>query len=158
MRGHQLKVDVVAPMQPDVTKSGTLSFLDNAVSTQAGSVLLRATIPNCGRYLWPGQYVKVELTLQTLKGAVVVPSQTVQLGAKGPYIFVVTARNTVKQWLVTQGVRYGDWVVVTDGLKVGETVVVEGQLTIRNGTSVNPSPYQMSAPTGSPSRDRRPIS
>jgi multidrug efflux system membrane fusion protein len=142
MPGNQLSVDVVAPTQPDVTKSGTLTFLDNAVSAQAGTVLLRATIPNSDHYLWPGQYVKVALTLQILKGAVVVPSQTIQVGAKGSYLFVLRADNTVEQRLVTQGVRYRDFVVVADGLKPDETVVVEGQLTIGNGAKVNPSPYR----------------
>jgi membrane fusion protein, multidrug efflux system len=149
MPSNQLSVDVVAPTQPDVTKSGTLTFLDNAVSTQAGTVLLRATIPNGDHYLWPGQYVKVALTLQTLKEAVVVPSQTIQLGGKGPYLFVVKTDNTVEQRLVTQGVRYRDFVVVADGLKADETVVVEGQLTIGNGAKVNPSPYRVGTPTPS---------
>jgi multidrug efflux system membrane fusion protein len=151
MPGNQLSVDVIAPAQPDITKSGTLTFLDNAVSAQAGTVLLRATIPNSDHYLWPGQYVKVALTLQVLKGAIVVPSQTIQLGGKGPYLFVVKPDNTVEQRLVTQGVRYRDSVVVTDGLKADETVVVEGQLTIGNGAKVNPSPYRLGAPGGSPS-------
>ena len=151
MPGNQLNVDVVAPTQPDVTKSGALTFLDNAVSTQAGTVLLRATIPNSDHYLWPGQYVKVALTLQILKGAVVVPSQTIQLGGKGPYLFVVKPDNTAEQRLVTQGVRYRDLVVVADGLKADETVVVEGQLTIGNGAKVNPSPYRSGIPGGSPS-------
>lgn len=142
MPGNQLSVDVVAPTQPDVTKSGTLTFLDNAVSAQAGTVLLRGTVPNGDHYLWPGQYVKVALTLQTLKGAVVVPSQTIQVGAKGPYLFVLRADNTVEQRLVTQGVRYREFVVVATGLKADETVVVEGQLTIGNGAKVNPSPYR----------------
>jgi multidrug efflux system membrane fusion protein len=151
MPGNQLNVDVIAPSQPDITKSGTLTFLDNVVSAQAGTVLLRATIPNSEHYLWPGQYVKVALTLQVLKGAIIVPSQTIQLGAKGSYLFVVKPDNTVEQRLVTQGVRYRDSVVVTDGLKADETVVVEGQLTIGNGAKVNPSPYRSSAPGGSPS-------
>ena len=142
MPGNQLSVGVVAPTQPDVTKSGTLTFLDNAVSAQAGTVLLRGTVPNGDHYLWPGQYVKVALTLQTLKGAVVVPSQTIQVGAKGPYLFVLRADNTVEQRLVTQGVRYREFVVVATGLKADETVVVEGQLTIGNGAKVNPSPYR----------------
>jgi multidrug efflux system membrane fusion protein len=150
MPGNQLSVDVVTPTQPDVTKSGILTFLDNAVSTQAGTVLLRATVPNSDHYLWPGQYVKVALTLQTLKAAVVVPSQTIQLGAKGPYLFVVRPDNTVEQRVVTQGVRYQDLVVVADGLKADETVVVEGQLTIGNGAKVNPSPYRGGMPSGSP--------
>ncbi len=151
MPGNQLNVDVVAPTQSDVTKSGALTFLDNAVSPQAGTVLLRATIPNGDHYLWPGQYVKVALTLQTLKGAVVVPSQTIQMGAKGPYLFVVRTDNTVEQRLVTQGVRYRDFVVVAEGLKADETVVVEGQLTIGNGAKVNPAPYRGGTPGGSPS-------
>ncbi len=151
MPGNQLNVDVVTPTQPDVTKSGALTFLDNAVSAQAGTVLLRATIPNSDHYLWPGQYVKVALTLQTLKGAVVVPSQTIQMGAKGTYLFVVTADNTVEQRLVSQGVRYRDFVVVAEGLKADETVVVEGQLTIGNGAKVNPAPYRGGIPGGSPS-------
>jgi len=151
MPGNQLNVDVVAPTQPDVTKSGALTFLDNAVSAQAGTVLLRATIPNSDHYLWPGQYVKVALTLQTLKGAVVVPSQTIQMGAKGPYLFVVRPDNTVEQRIVTQGVRYRDFVVVAEGLKADETVVVEGQLTIGNGAKVNPAPYRGGIPAGSPS-------
>jgi membrane fusion protein, multidrug efflux system len=149
MPGNQLGVDVIAPAQPEVTKSGTLSFLDNAVSAQAGTVLLRATIPNRDHYLWPGQYVKVALTLQVLKGAIVVPSQTIQLGGKGSYLFVVRSDNTVEQRFVNQGVRYRDLVVVPDGLKADETVVVEGQLTISNGAKVSPSPYQ--TPAGSPS-------
>ncbi|HXM29682.1 MAG TPA: efflux RND transporter periplasmic adaptor subunit [Chthoniobacterales bacterium] len=151
MPGNQLNVDVVTPTQPDVTKSGALTFLDNAVSAQAGTVLLRATIPNSDHYLWPGQYVKVALTLQTLKGTVVVPSQTIQMGAKGTYLFVVTADNTVEQRLVSQGVRYRDFVVVAEGLKADETVVVEGQLTIGNGAKVNPAPYRGGIPGGSPS-------
>lgn len=149
MPGNQLGVDVIAPAQPEVTKSGALSFLDNAVSAQAGTVLLRATIPNRDHYLWPGQYVKVALTLQVLKGAIVVPSQAIQLGGKGSYLFVVRPDNTVEQRFVNQGVRYRDLVVVPDGLKADETVVVEGQLTISNGARVNPSPYQ--TPAGSPS-------
>jgi membrane fusion protein, multidrug efflux system len=150
MPGNQLSVDVIAPSQPDITKSGTLTFLDNTVSAQAGTVLLRATIPNSDHYLWPGQYVKVALTLQVLKGAVVVPSQTIQLGGKGSYLFVVRSDNTVEQRLVSPGVRYRDLVVVTDGLKAEETVVVEGQVTIGNGAAVHPSPYQTGTPAGSP--------
>jgi multidrug efflux system membrane fusion protein len=151
MPGNQLNVDVIVPSRPDLPKSGMLNFLDNTVSAQAGTVLLRATIPNGDHYLWPGQYVKVALTLQILKGAVVVPSQTIQMGAKGPYLFVLKPDNTVEQRLVTQGVRYGDFVVVADGLKADETVVVEGQLTIGNGAKVNPSPYRVGPPNGSPS-------
>jgi multidrug efflux system membrane fusion protein len=145
-QGDALKVDVVTPSRPDVARTGALSFLDNSVSNQSGTAMLRATIPNADRYLWPGQYVNVTLTLQTLKDAPVVPSQTVQMGGKGTYLFAVTADNTVEQRQVTQGVRYQDLVVVSQGVKPGETVVVEGQLALGNGMKVNPKEY----PSGTP--------
>jgi multidrug efflux system membrane fusion protein len=145
--GNPLKVDVTAPSRPDIAKVGDLSFFDNSVSSQAGTVLLRATVPNEDRYLWPGQYVNVALTLQVLKDALVVPSQTVQLGSKGPYLFVVKPDNTVEQRLVPQGVRYQDRVVVPQGVEVGETVVVEGQIALANGTKVNPKEYAVPSPT-----------
>ncbi|HEX4200765.1 MAG TPA: hypothetical protein VHY59_04550, partial [Chthoniobacterales bacterium] len=118
-----------------------------SVSPQAGTVLLRATVPNEDRYLWPGQYVNVTLTLQVLKDALVVPNQTVQLGSKGPYLFVVKPDNTVEQRLVSQGVRYQDLVAVPEGVQAGETVVVEGQITLANGTKVNPKEYPSATPT-----------
>ena len=143
---NSLEVEVIAPSRPEIAKAGKLSFFDNTVSSQAGTVLLRATVPNEERYLWPGQYVNVTLTLQVLKDALVVPAQTVQLGGKGPYLFVVKPDNTVEQRLVPQGVRYQDLVVVPEGVQAGETVVVEGQITLANGTKVNPKEYPSATP------------
>ncbi|MBV8814075.1 MAG: efflux RND transporter periplasmic adaptor subunit, partial [Verrucomicrobia bacterium] len=137
-QGGSLEVSVATPSRPEITKTGKLTFFDNTVSTQAGTVLLRATIPNPDRYLWPGQYLNVALTLQILKDALVVPSQTVQIGGKGTYLFSVKPDNTAEQRLVTQGVRYGDLVVVSDGVKAGETVVVEGQIALADGSKVVP--------------------
>ena len=149
-RGKPLKVDVISPSRPDIAKTGKLSFFDNSVSPQAGTVLLRATVPNDDRYLWPGQYVNVTLTLQTLKDALVVPSQTVQFGGKGTYLFVVKSDNTVEQRLVPQGVKYQDLVVVPQGVQAGETVVVEGQIALANGSKVNPKDYPSASPTPQP--------
>jgi membrane fusion protein, multidrug efflux system len=146
---NPLKVEVIAPSRPEIAKAGKLSFFDNTVSPQAGTVLLRATVPNEDRYLWPGQYVNVTLTLQVLKDALVVPSQTVQLGGKGTYLFVVKPDNTVEQRLVPQGVRYQDLVVVPQGVQAGETVVVEGQIALANGTKVNPKEYPSASPNPS---------
>jgi len=149
-QGRTLNVDLATPSRPDIVKTGKLSFLDNSVSTQSGTALLRATIPNQDRYLWPGQYVNVTLTLQILKDALVVPSQTVQLGGKGTYLFAVKPEDTVEQRLVTQGVRYQDLVVVSQGVKPGETVVVEGQLALGNGMRVNPKEYPSATPAPPP--------
>jgi membrane fusion protein, multidrug efflux system len=148
--GHPLTVEVIAPGRPDIAKTGKLSFFDNSVSTQAGTVLLRATIPNEDRYLWPGQYVNVALTLRVLKDALVVPSETVQLGSKGTYLFVVKPDDTVEQRSVPQGVKYKDLVVVPQGVQAGESVVVEGQIALADGTKVNPKEYPMPSPAPVP--------
>lgn len=145
-QGAALSVDVVEPSRPDIIKAGELSMLDNSVSAQSGTALLRATIPNKDRYLWPGQYVNVTLTLQILKDALVVPNQTVQIGGKGAYLFTVKPDDTVEQRLVSQGVRYQDLVVVSEGVSAGETVVVEGQLALGNGMKVNPKEYPSATP------------
>ena len=102
--------------------------------------------------MWPGQYVNVTLTLRILKDVPVVPSQTVQMGGKGTYLFTVKPDNTVEQRLVTQGVRYQDLVVVSHGVKPGETVVVDGQLALGNGMKVNPKEYPSGTPVPPPSR------
>jgi multidrug efflux system membrane fusion protein len=150
MAANRLTVDVTTPSKPEVAKQGSLSFLDNSVSTQAGTVLLRATIPNPDRYLWPGQYVNVALTLQVLKDALVVPNQTVQIGGKGEYLFAVKPDNTVEQRQVKQGVRYRELAVVSEGVRAGDTVVVEGQLALNNGMKVNPMPYRSGTQTVQP--------
>jgi membrane fusion protein, multidrug efflux system len=141
MAGNQPLVEVTTPSKPEDVRQGTLSFLDNSVSSQAGTVLLRATIPNADRYLWPGQYVNVSLTLQVLKGALVVPNQTVQMGGNGDYLFAVNAENSVEQRQIKQGARYKELVIISKGVSAGDTVVVEGQLALSNGAKVNPSPY-----------------
>jgi multidrug efflux system membrane fusion protein len=150
MRLNQLAVEVTAPSKPEVVKEGSLTFLDNSVSTQAGTVLLRATIPNPDRYLWPGQYVNVALTLQVLKNALIVPNQAVQIGGKGDYLFALKADNMVEQRLVKQGARYRESVVISDGVSVDDTVVVEGQLALNNGMKVNPMPYHSGTQTVRP--------
>ena len=150
MSRGRLRVEVATPSKPEVIKEGTLSFLDNSVSTQAGTVFLRATIPNPDRYLWPGQYVNVSLTLQVLKGALVVPNQTVQIGGKGDYIFAVKPDNTAEQRQVKQGPRYRELVVISEGAGAGDTVVVEGQLALGNGMKVNPMPYRSATQTVRP--------
>jgi multidrug efflux system membrane fusion protein len=151
-QGNTLKVEVLAPSRPKIVKTGKLSFLDNSVSTQSGTALLRATIPNSDRYLWPGQYVNVTLTLQILKDALVVPSQTVQMGGKGTYLFTVKPDNTAEQRAVTQGVRYQDLVVVSQGVSAGENVVVEGQLALGNGMKLKLKEYPSVTPVPTPSQ------
>ena len=115
---------------------GVLSFVDNAVDMTTDTIKLKATFDNPDRRLWPGQFARVSLRLTTLDHATVVPSQAVQTGQDGQYVFVVKDDQTVEQRSITVGQRVEDDTVVTKGLKPGETVVTEGQLRLEPGSRV----------------------
>jgi multidrug efflux system membrane fusion protein len=100
------------------------------------TIKLKASFDNPDRRLWPGQFARVTLRLDTLEHATVVPSQAVQTGQDGQYVFVVKDDNTVEQRTVVPGPRVADDTVVQKGLSPGETVVVEGQLRLEPGARV----------------------
>ena len=85
---------------------------------------------------WPGQFVQVSLTLTELTNALVVPSQAVQTGQNGQFVYVVNPDQTVEQRPVTAGLTYQGGTVVTKGLSDGETVVTDGQLRLAPGMKV----------------------
>src|SRR3954454_22883984 len=123
-----------ATAQPSV---GTLTFVDNAVGMTTDTIKLKATFDNPDRRLWPGQFARVSLRLTTIDNATVVPSQAVQTGQDGQYVFVVKNDQTVEQRTVTVGQRVEDDTVVQKGRTPGETVVTEGQLRLEPGSRVS---------------------
>src|SRR4029079_7062275 len=116
--------------------NGKLTFVDNAVDMTTDTIKLKATFDNTDRRLWPGQFARVTLRLATLPHALVVPSQAVQTGQDGQYVFVVKQDSTVEQRTITPGQRVADDIVVQKGLEAGETVVTEGQLRLEPGSRV----------------------
>jgi multidrug efflux system membrane fusion protein len=116
--------------------AGTLTFIDNAVDTTTGTIMLRATFPNGDSSLWPGQFVQVSLTLSELTNALVVPSQAVQTGQNGQFVYVVKADQTVESRAVKTGITFDDAAVIEKGLAAGETVVTDGQLRLVPGVKI----------------------
>ncbi|OPY02042.1 MAG: Multidrug resistance protein MdtA precursor [Syntrophorhabdus sp. PtaB.Bin184] len=116
---------------------GELTFMDNTVNTQTGMILLKATFPNCDRFLWPGQFVNVVLTLTVEKDVVVVPERAVQLSQAGKYAFIVKSDNTVEYRVVTTDRTVQGLTVVRKGINAGETVVTDGHFKLRNGFPVS---------------------
>lgn len=131
-----LRVEVRLPDQTEKPFIGQLTFLDNTVQTSSGTVMLRATVPNSGRLLWPGQFVNVRLILATLPNAVLVPATATQDSSKGPFVYVVKEDSTAELRPVKLGQRQGDLIVIEQGLKPGERVVVTGQLGVMPGGKV----------------------
>jgi multidrug efflux system membrane fusion protein len=132
----RLLVKAVPQDQDAQPASGTLTFLDNSVDMTTDTIKLKATFPNTDHRLWPGQFARVSLRLAMLPHATVVPSQAVQTGQDGQYVFVVKDDSTVEQRTITPGQRVADDVVVEKGLTVGETVVTEGQLRLEQGSRI----------------------
>jgi membrane fusion protein, multidrug efflux system len=122
---------------------GGVTFMNNTVDPNTGTIQLKATFPNADHALWPGQFVDVALTL-TSEPAVVVPSQAVQTGQKGTYVFVVKADSTAEARPVKVGRRLAREVTIESGVTAGERVVTDGQLRLAPGARVDPKPPKAS--------------
>jgi multidrug efflux system membrane fusion protein len=148
MKDHALQVMATTQEAEGETGVGALSFIDNNVDASTDTVKLKASFGNAEHALWPGQFVRVMLRLATLPGATVVPSQAVQTGQEGQFVFVVTAESTVEQRGVTTGERLDQDLVIQTGLQPGETVVTEGQLRLEPGSRVQLSDGRGGPETG----------
>jgi multidrug efflux system membrane fusion protein len=136
MREKTLKV-MATFQNMDAPPQGELTFIDNAVDTTTGTIQLKATFPNEDGTLWPGQFVQVALTLSDLTNTIVVPSQAVQTGQNGQFVYVVKPDQIAEERPVTIGITYQGETVVQSGLKAGETVVTDGQLRLAPGVKVS---------------------
>ncbi len=143
-----LPVEAQVTGQPSGVVRGRLTFMNNTVDPSTGTIQLKATFENTENALWPGQFVNVALTLTRQVGAVLVPSQAVQTGQKGQYVFVVKADQTVEARPVVSGAPDGRDVVITSGLTAGERVVVDGQLRLMPGARVEVKPAAGGKGTG----------
>jgi membrane fusion protein, multidrug efflux system len=140
-----IRLDAILPGQAGHPIGGELTFLNNAVDASTGTIQLKATFPNTDNRLWPGQFLNVVLTLRTVPDAVVVPSQAIQTGQQGAYVFVVKPDHTVESRPVTPGQTLDGETIVEAGVKGGEQVVTEGQIRLVPGAKVE----VRSAPGGS---------
>jgi multidrug efflux system membrane fusion protein len=115
--------------------TGQLSVTDNHVDASTGTVQMKAKFANAKRDLWPGQFVNVRLTVQTLPHAMTVPSTAVNQGPNGPFIFVVNDNKAAMrpvQVITTQDAT----AVIKTGIEPGDTVVTDGQLSLKPGSKV----------------------
>jgi len=145
-----LAVDAVFPGRTAPNFRGELSFINNTVDGSTGTILLKATFPNPDKTLWPGQFVNVTLRLSTSRSAVVVPSQAVQRGQQGDYVFVVKPDMTVESRTLQLGQGIDGEMVVRKGLEAGEQVVTDGQLRLFPGAKVALMNQPLSSGTNHP--------
>jgi multidrug efflux system membrane fusion protein len=141
-----LKTTALSQETGAVLGEGELSIADNKVDPNTGTVMMKARFPNDARKLWPGQFVNVRLTVQTIPHAVTVPSVAVNQGPNGPFVFVVNdGKAAVRP--VSVITTQDSTAVIRTGLNEGDTVVTDGQLSLKPGSKVRArAPAQQTRP------------
>ncbi|HEX4209031.1 MAG TPA: efflux RND transporter periplasmic adaptor subunit [Candidatus Binataceae bacterium] len=136
MEIRQLAVTAMLPGDQAPSETGVLAFVDNTVDKTTGTIILKGLFPNHDRRLWPGQFVNVGLTLNEIPNAILVPTQALQTGQEGQFVFVVGADMKVTPRPVVLGPVIGGETVIERGLEAGATVVTDGQLRLMPGATV----------------------
>jgi membrane fusion protein, multidrug efflux system len=138
-----VKVRAVPDQDTGPPAEGDLVFVDSAVDTQTGTILLKARFPNADLRLWPGQYVQVTLIPRMDGNAISIPSAALQTGQSGRYVYLLqdgTARRRTVQLVRTLAAGR---VVVRGDIGAGDTVIVDGAQRVTDGMRVvvrNPAP------------------
>lgn len=141
-----LVVNLVLPDGSQYGQSGTISFLNNEVDPQTGTVSVYADFPNPNRLLLPGSYVTTNVRRDQPQEAPLVPVASVQTEQSGSFVLVVGPDNVVRQQPIELGRQIGQDFIVTKGLQGGERVIVEGVQKVRPGQKVNPQPMPQPTP------------
>ncbi|GJI90855.1 MULTISPECIES: efflux RND transporter periplasmic adaptor subunit [Duganella] len=115
--------------------AGSLSFINNTVNSDSGTISLKATVPNERSTLWPGAYARITVLAGADKNAVVLPPQAVLEGPGGRFVFLATEDGKARQQDVTL-LRIQDGKAVVAGLPGGSRVVMEGGSNLRNGDAI----------------------
>lgn len=144
--GAKLDVEALSRDGDRPLGKGTLSVIDNEINQQTATIRLKAIFDNPQSMLWPNQFVKARLHLQTRQNAVVIPAAAVQHGPNGTFAYVVGPNSTAQVRPVEVLATQGDIAVMKSGLKPGEQVVIEGQAQIRPGSRVAAKPASSGAP------------
>lgn len=118
-------------------EAAKLTFVDNAIDTQSGTVRVRAVLPNPEAQLLPGQFIRARIEGVSLANAVAVPRKSVMTSAQGRFVWIVAADDRIEMRPVQVGRAMGNNIVVTQGLAPGDRFVVEGVLKVQPGIQVS---------------------
>ena len=119
-----------------VLDRGKVVVIDNQVDPTTGTVKIKGEFPNADLQLWPGQFVNIQLLIDTLRQVVVVPTAAVQRGPTGPFVYVVKDDSTVGMRPVTLTKQDDREAVLGSGVRAGDRVVTTGFARLTDGTRV----------------------
>ena len=140
-RAGDLEVEAITPGSARGTAAikGRVTAVDNLVDAATGTIKVKAEFDNKAQALWPGQYLRVRVTLRTLKGVTVVPQAAIIMRGNERSVYVVGPDNTAKPVPVQVRQAMGEQAVV-EGLDAAAQVVMEGKQNLRPGTPLRIQP------------------
>ena len=140
IRRHQHEKDMRIEILPDrsgpAAAEGKLVFIDNTVTPQTGTVLLKTRVTNKDEVLWPGQFANVRIVLSIEPEAVVVPEAAVQPGQEGSFVYMIDPDSKVLVQPVKVARQIGNEVVIAAGVKAGDQVITEIPQALQAGATV----------------------
>ena len=144
------RIQLILPNGSIYPIEGRLQFSEVTVDATSGAVTLRATFPNPDGLLLPGMYVRAKLVEGQRTSAILAPQPGISRDARGRATAMVVGKdNKAELRQVTVDRAVGDKWIVTEGLKPGDRLIVEGLLNLRPGTVVTPgAPQQVTAAPG----------
>ena len=138
--GRKLAAEAYDRAQHVLLDTGELLTIDNQINSTTGTVNLKAEFSNKKLRLFPNQFVNINLLVNTLPKATVVPTAAIQHGPKNDFVYLLNNNKTVNMKPVNTGVVYGENTVITQGVSPGERVVVEGADQLTEGSAVTITP------------------
>ena len=153
-----LKVSVTVGNNLTQIYEGKVIVVDNQVDPAIGAVRVKAQIPNQKRTLLPGQFARIKLEANTLKDAIVIPSQAVVINPRGRFVYIVGQDDKVSLRPIKVTYEYQGNAAIT-GVEVGERIVLEGKQNLRPGVKIKESkvtPSAKPATAGSKPTDAKP--
>jgi membrane fusion protein (multidrug efflux system) len=155
-KADNFEIEVVLADGSVFPNKGRITFANANFNQQTGTFLIRATLPNPGAVMRPGQFVRVRVLGATRPNAILVPQQAVLQGAQGHFVFVVDKDGKAQ----TRAVQVGSWIggewFINSGLAAGETVVTDGVVRVAPGVPLKIVEAAAKAPAGAAKAEAAP--
>ena len=133
---RDMRIEILPDRGGSPVAEGKLVFIDNTVTPQTGTVLLKTRVSNTKELIWPGQFVNVRVVLTIEPEAVVVPEVAVQPGQEGSFVYLMDAANKVQVQPVKVSRQIGNEVVIASGVKAGDHIITEIPQALQPGATV----------------------
>jgi multidrug efflux system membrane fusion protein len=145
-KGRRLHVEAYDRDLKKKIADGTLASVDNQIDQTTGTVKLKAEFPNQDGALFPNQFVNARLVVDTIRGAVIIPSAALQRSPQSTFVYIVKPDNTVETRNVTVQHTEGEKTAIAQGVKAGERVVTDGVDKLQEGARVEVRQPDRAAP------------